>query len=81
MEYAFEKTLDRIAGSPTTGKPAARIINHFVDDFLGTGNEMEQRVLTRLRKNFKFVHKISCILYRTKNTFVARFPKRAVHWN
>ena len=32
----------------------AEIINLFVDDLFGTGgNEMEQRVLTRLRKDFQ----------------------------
>ena len=32
----------------------ARIINLFVDDLFGTGgNEMEERVLTRLRKDFQ----------------------------
>ena len=42
------------AGSPATGKSVAGIINLFVDDPFGTGgNEMEQRVLTRLRKDFQ----------------------------
>ena len=54
MEAAFEKkkkTLDPIAGSPATRKSVARIVNLFVGDHFGTsGNEMEQRVLTRLRK-------------------------------
>ena len=51
MEAAFEKKLDRIAGRPATVKSAAGIIDLFVDDLFGTGgNEMEQRVLTRLRK-------------------------------
>ena len=46
--------LDLKAGSPATGKSVARIINLFVDDLFGTcGNEMEQRVLTRLRKDFQ----------------------------
>ena len=54
MEAAFEKTLDPIAGSPAAGKSVATIINLFVDDLFGTrGNEMEQRVLTRLRKDFQ----------------------------
>ena len=54
MEAAFEKTLDTIAGSPATGKSVAGIIDLFVDDLFGTGgNEMEQRVLTRLRKYFE----------------------------
>ena len=53
MEAAVEKTLDPIAGSPATGKSVAGIINPFVDDLFGTGgNEMEQRVLTRLRPDF-----------------------------
>ena len=46
--------LDPIAGSPATGKSVAGIINLFVDDLFGTGgNEMEQRVPTRLRKDFQ----------------------------
>ena len=46
----LQRTLDLIAGSPATGKSVAGIINLFVDDLFGTGgNEMEQRVLTRLR--------------------------------
>ena len=54
VEAAFEKTLDPIAGSPATGKSVAGIINLFVDDLFGTGGkEMEQRVLTRLRKDFQ----------------------------
>ena len=51
-DAAFEKMLDPIAGSPATGKSVAVIIHLFVDDLFGTcGNEMEQRVLTRFRKN------------------------------
>ena len=54
MDAAFEKRLDPIAGSPASGKSVARIINLFVDDPFGTGgNEMEQRVLARLRKDFQ----------------------------
>ena len=54
MVAAFEKTLDPTAGTPATGKSVAGIINLFVDDLFGTsGNEMEQRVLTRLRKYFQ----------------------------
>ena len=54
MEAAYEKTLDPIAGSPATGKSVARIINLFVDDLFRTsGNEMEQRVLTRPGKYFQ----------------------------
>ena len=54
MEAAFEKTLDPIAGSPALGKSVAGIIYLFVDDLFGTGgNEMEQRVLTRLGKDFQ----------------------------
>ena len=50
---AFEKILDPIAGSPATRKSVTRIINLFVDDLFGTsGTEMEQRVLSRLRKHF-----------------------------
>ena len=54
MGAAFEKTLDLRAGSPATGKSVAGINNLFVDDLFGTsGHEMEQRVLTRLRKDFQ----------------------------
>ena len=54
MDTAFEKTLDPIEGSPTTGKSVAGIINLFVCGLFGTGgNEMEERVLTRLRKDFQ----------------------------
>ena len=45
-----KKTLDPIAGSPAAGKSVAGIINLFVDD---RGNEMEQRVLTKLTKYFQ----------------------------
>ena len=49
MEAAFEKTLD-----PAAGKSVAGISNLFVDDLFGTGgNEMEQRVLTRLKTYFQ----------------------------
>ena len=59
MEAAFEKTLDLVAGSPATGKSVAGITNLFVDVFFGTGgNEMEQRVLARLRIFSKVVHMI-----------------------
>ena len=50
----LKKTLDPVAGSPATGKSVAGIINLFVDDLFGTGgNEMEQRVPTRLRQYFQ----------------------------
>ena len=79
-EAAFEKkkkTLDPIAGSPATGKSVARIINLFVGDHFGTsGNEMEQRVLTRLRKESQVG---SGYLYKTENSLDTRFPKRAIH--
>ena len=53
-EVAFERTLDPTAGSPATRKSVAGIINLFVDDLFGTGgNEMEERVLTGLRKYFQ----------------------------
>ena len=46
--------MDPIDGSPATRKPVAGIISLFVDDLYGTsGNEMEQRVLTRRRKYFQ----------------------------
>ena len=60
MDAAFfkKKTEDPTAGSAATGKSVAGIINLFVDDLFGTGkNEMEQRVLTRLRKDFQVVSK------------------------
>ena len=54
MEATFEKTLDPIDGRKAGGKSVAGIINRFVDDLFGIGgNEMEQRVLTRLRKGFQ----------------------------
>ena len=53
MEAAFEKNAP-MAGSPATGTSVAGIINLFVDGNFGTGGkEMEQRVLTRLRKDFQ----------------------------
>ena len=59
MEAAFEKTLDPLAGSPATAKSVAGIINLFVDDRFGTGgNEMEQRVQTRLRKNSSWFRRL-----------------------
>ena len=46
--------LDPIEGSSPTGKPEAGIIDLFVDDLFGTGGTgMEQRVLTRLRRDFQ----------------------------
>ena len=54
MEAAFENKLDPTAGSPSTGTSVAGIINLFVNDLFETGgNEMEQRVLARLRKDFQ----------------------------
>ena len=51
----MRKTLEPMAGSSATGKSVAGIIHLCVDDLFGTGgNEMEQRVLTRLRKDFEF---------------------------
>ena len=51
MEAAFEKTVDSTIGSPAVGKSVARFVSLLVDDLFGTGgNEIEQRVLTRLRK-------------------------------
>ena len=53
-DAAFEKMLDPIAGSPATAKSVAGIIHLFVDDLFGTGGtEIEQRVLSRLRKDFQ----------------------------
>ena len=41
-------------GSPATGKSVAGIISLFINDLFGTGeNEMKQRVLARLRKDFQ----------------------------
>ena len=46
--------MDLIEGSPAAGKSVAEIIHLFVDDLFGTGGtEMEQRVPTRLRKDFQ----------------------------
>ena len=54
-------------------------INLFVDDIFGTGgNDMEQRVLARLRKCFQVGSEDRCELHRTKNSLDTRFPKRAV---
>ena len=53
-DAAFEKVLDPIEGSPSTGKSVAGIINLFLDDLFGTGGtEMKQRVRARLRKDFQ----------------------------
>ena len=53
-DAAFEKMLDLIAESPSTGKSVAGIINVSVDDLFGTGGtEKEQRVLARLRYDFR----------------------------
>ena len=49
----LKKTLAPKAGKPATRKSVVRIIYLFVDDRFGTnGDEMEQRVLTRLRQDF-----------------------------
>ena len=56
MDAAFEKKkkMDPTEGSPLTGKSAAGILNPLLDDLFGTGgNEMEQRVLIRLRPDFQ----------------------------
>ena len=58
MEAAYEKkkkkTLNPTAGSTAAGKAVAGINNLFVDDIFGTsGNDMDQRVLTRQRKHFQ----------------------------
>ena len=53
MDAAFEKTLDPKEGSTATGKSVPWILVLFVDLFGTGGNEMEQRVLTRLRKKFQ----------------------------
>ena len=83
MEAAFGGTPDPTAGSPATGKSVARIINLFVDDlFRSGGNEMEQRVLTRLRKYVQVGSEDwidVAIQDKGKNSLDTRFPKRAVH--
>ena len=82
MEAAFEKSLDPVAGSPATGKSVAGIINRFVDDLFGTsGNEMEQRFLTRPRKDFKVGSEDwnDVAFTGQQNSLDTRFPKRAVH--
>ena len=51
MEVAFQKTLNPAAGSPAMRKSVARSIDLVVDDLFGSGgNEMEQRVWTRLKE-------------------------------
>ena len=75
-----EKTLDPL--SAATGKSVAGIASLFVDDLFGTGgNEMEQRVLTRLRTYFQVGSEdwIDVAFYRTKNSLDTKLPKRAVH--
>ena len=60
--------------------PVARIINLFVDDLFGTGGDyMEQRVLTRLRKDFQ-VGPEDCndVTFTGQRIRDTRFPKRAV---
>ena len=48
--------LDPIEGSPATDKSVAGIVNFFVDDLFGTsGTDMEQRVLSRPKKDFHVV--------------------------
>ena len=72
-DAAFEKMLDPIEGSPATGKSIAEIINLYVDDLIGTGGtEMEQRVLTRLRKISKLVQKIGIMYSSQDKEFVGR---------
>ena len=52
-DAAYEKILDPIAVSPATGNFRSWK-NLFVDDLFETsGTEMDQRVLTRLRKDFQ----------------------------
>ena len=54
VEAAFERTPDPTAGNPAAGKSVTRVINLFGDDLVGTGgNEMKQRVLTRLTKEIQ----------------------------
>ena len=55
----------------------AGIINLFVDDIFGTGgNEMEQRVLTRLGNIFKLVQKIGMMWPSQDKEFVGhKIPK------
>ena len=77
MEAAFEKNAGPIAGSPATRKSVAGIINLFVDDLFGTGgNEMEQRVLTRLKIDFKVGSEDwnDAAFYIKKNSLDTRFP-------
>ena len=78
-DAAFEKMLDPIEGSPATGKSIAEIINLYVDDLIGTGGtEMEQRVLTRLRKISKLVQKIGIMYSSQDKEFVGR---RILNWD
>ena len=68
MDAAFEQMLDPFAGSPSAGKSVAMIMNFFVNDVFGkVGNDVEQRVLTRLGKDFQ-VNSEEKRIHWTKNS-------------
>ena len=77
-----EKMLDPIAGTPATGKTVVGIIHLSVDDLFGTGGtEMEQRVLSRLGKDFQ-VGSVTCTGQRIrwiKDSQSGRDPSRTKH--
>ena len=70
-DATFENFLDPIEGSPSTRKSVAGTVNLFVDHLFGTGGtEMEQRVLARLRKEFKLVQKTGMMCSSQDKEFV-----------
>ena len=77
----LKKTKDHIAGSPAAGKSVAGIINLLVDDLFGTGgDEMDQRVLTRLRKDFPVGSEDrSAVTFTGQISLDTRYAKWAVH--
>ena len=70
-----------MAGSPAAGKSVAGFVNLFVDDLFGTGgNEKEQRVLTRPRKEFQADSEgWNDVVFAGQRIRWTRFPKRIVH--
>ena len=69
------------AGSPATGKSVPGIIYLFVDDLFGTGgNEIQQRVLTRLRNISKLIQKMNDVTFTGQRIrWPQDHPERAVY--